>query len=137
MIACLLERGLINDFLNRFPSNKWYNVIPCLVELGILYLYRNNKHGLLTVDSLADYVDTISRDIIYPNNNKNNKERGRNKNNNIFRRTSKPRSQSGNSFNAKKPSSEWRKGDTNVSDRSISKIREIYSSNSCNIYLYR
>lgn len=139
MISCLLEKEIINNFLNKYPNNQWSQVIPALVQLGLIHLYDNYNPNLNPAD-LTYLVETILRDkYIKPNNNNNNQQqppRGRQMKPEPHKNEYKREIQSAKSPGIKweeklrKPSSEWRNGDDEIFDRSLSKVRDIYSTDS-------
>ena len=123
MIACLLEKGLINDFLNRYPSNEWNQIIPSLVQLGIIYLYDNFNPNIDSL-KLAELVENILRDNIYKRYHR--EERGRHMPN---KRDVKSANLNKIKYPERiaKPFSDWRDGDDEVFDRSLSKVRSMSS----------
>jgi hypothetical protein len=123
MIGCLLEKGLIKDYLHKYPSNEWSQVIPALVQLGIIHLYDNFNQQLITND-LSKLVENILKDNIH--NRYQREERGR----------QMPRKKQTSAQSPKwidhlnKPSNNWRTGDDEIFDRSLSKLRSLYSTES-------
>jgi hypothetical protein len=101
MIGYLLKNEMIYDFLNKYGSNQWWQVISPVMQLGIIYLKQNyNNH--LEPDDLNNLVEDIL-------GNKPVKSRGRN---------SKPWKE------------QLRQSDREVNDRSSSKVRSFCSSGS-------
>ncbi len=126
MLGCLLERELINDFLHRYPSSQWCQIIPALTQLGIIHLYENYNPNIEIAD-LNDLVEHLLRENFHKSNKV--QERGRKMSN---RQTVKLSWKE----QLRKPSSEWCQEDDELFDRSLSKFRS-YSSDSSNTVLYR
>ena len=124
MIGCLLEKGLINDFLNKYPSNEWNQVIPALVQLGIIHLYDNFNPNIDSYQ-LTDLVENILRDNIYKRYHRD--ERGRHMPNHKKREVKSAKSPGVKLVPPQRTPAKWRMGDNEVFDRSLSKVRNFSS----------
>jgi hypothetical protein len=113
MLGCLLEKELINDYLNNYTSNQWCQIIPALTQLGLIYLYEFYDPNIEPAE-LTELVDILLSEKLYKPTN-----RGR---------------QSSRDSPSKNTWREQLREPLNVFNKSCSKGRSMYSSESSMFY---
>lgn len=57
MLEACLQRKIIRHFLNNYTENRWSQLIPSLIEIGILYLQNNfNNKTLFTDEEIHNII---------------------------------------------------------------------------------
>lgn len=64
MLEICLQRNNIRTFLKNYAENNWNQIIPSLIELGILYLQNTFKKSLFTTEELHNIIQKNT--AIYP-----------------------------------------------------------------------
>ena len=50
MIEILFRRKMIREILNRYSNSFWHQLVPYIMEIGILYVSRNYNIAELSVE---------------------------------------------------------------------------------------
>ena len=78
MIENCLSHKIVRDFLKNHPENKWKDLIPLLIEIGILYLQNKYDKVTFTFEELKKFSINLQHKQI-----EKDKERSKEKNKEI------------------------------------------------------
>lgn len=126
MIENLFRRKQIKEVLNQYSQNKWNQLIPIIMEIGVIYLKNNFNLPALSVEELKEILNDLKDSNYELIDEKRGRDRGRSNNPEIKNTNYVARSKSIGEALIRKPSSQWRKGEEEVNDRSLSHLRKIY-----------